>query len=712
MTPPTDPRPIEPKAKTAALAESDDPYPVAFDSQLGLKQLIAAVRKSDPGGFALGMAPILGYDLPPRVYEALHSAVLNAEIQSPTIELVADDTETALYDATSGTIRLQRNFLSRAIGNPEFRWTLMGSLLLAFSHHLSTILRNDLVPQLTDAQSPISPDLVLEDGPLYSVAMAQMALPKRDDVRIGTYTLANGDSASIRTSYRGAIERISLQRIEVALPQSLTDPAGPSARFEAGPGGSGHHTHESIESHMVSIGFSETEMQAITFGNWMRDHSQLVDPKLVRAKDTPRNFPSVLSRQTLTQIVDVLAARKFSDVRQNNSSDYSVTNEKLGVYRPSEHIDNPKVLTVPTVDPITRDPDFEPWVLTGDPLLEVDYATSMKRYIHRSEETMREDLIAAMSLGRTEAGLRKLGAGLHILEDFFAHSNFVELCLIKHGYDVLPWTAPANCINRLPLVTGTFGAADAFASIAGTIAGLLKPNFDWQFTPTTPGYRSDSEKMMLILLKESGRWDMYEAFSTYLKLRDEWAATPVSGWVELYRWITSIPARLVGNAFNAMFRAVVTLIGDSVGSIQTLLGADPHTDSTIDPTHSQLAKDHADHPLHGLAAGLASIAANQVATSMVRRWEDGPHAPHPAVIATSFFIHPEDGHSSLDEYVKNWAAANPHLIRRAASKSTMDHTHLKLQHIGRLSFQQFVRESQLTLGYLAEHFVALFKRLF
>lgn len=62
--------------------------------------------------------------------------------------------------------------------------------------------------------------------------------------------------------------------------------------------------------------------------------------------------------------------------------------------------------------------------------------------------------------------LRCLGQGLHCLEDFAAHTNYVELSLREMGYHaVFPHTGTATQMNlqgRLvfPLVTGTFGAVD------------------------------------------------------------------------------------------------------------------------------------------------------------------------------------------------------------------------------------------------------------
>jgi Heterokaryon incompatibility protein Het-C len=69
--------------------------------------------------------------------------------------------------------------------------------------------------------------------------------------------------------------------------------------------------------------------------------------------------------------------------------------------------------------------------------------------------------------------LRCLGQGLHTLEDFGAHTNYVELALIEMGYrNVFPHVGTNTMINLhgkhvYPLVTGTFGMVDFYHSVLG-----------------------------------------------------------------------------------------------------------------------------------------------------------------------------------------------------------------------------------------------------
>ncbi|KAI5298543.1 hypothetical protein KEM56_003967, partial [Ascosphaera pollenicola] len=66
-----------------------------------------------------------------------------------------------------------------------------------------------------------------------------------------------------------------------------------------------------------------------------------------------------------------------------------------------------------------------------------------------------------------------MGQGLHTLEDFSAHSNYIELTLRQMGYmNVFPHTGVKSAITLrgkkvFPLVTGSFGGVDFFHSVIG-----------------------------------------------------------------------------------------------------------------------------------------------------------------------------------------------------------------------------------------------------
>lgn len=461
---------------------------------------------------------------------------------------------------------------------------------------------------------------------------------------------------------------------EVEIDVDVFDPGQPvSAKFEAGKGDTHKETHSSIEAVLEYAGFLPREVRAIYFGNWLRDYSQLLDPKIVRAAHMPENFPDVLSRQALTKIVDVLAVREFTDLMVHYRERFRVTSDRLGVYRPSEHIDNPKTITAPSFDPTDRDVDFEPWVLAEDERLEVDPETSMKRYLERSANVMIAELGTAVLAGKHSTdGLRALGSALHILEDFFAHSNFVELSLIKVGHkDVLPWTSKADCKHGLPLVTGMFGSADMIASLAAPLGKILFSIKETGFTPIQAGKRDDRDQIILILLNELPDKDSLKAYELFLSARDKWADLPFSEYVEAVNHYLAWPGRLAGNAFATVMQSLFMMLGNSIGNAQTRFDDDPNTSGSTDPSHSQLAKDHGEHPLHGLAALLARTAVLNIGENILKAWRHAPGTIDVAQIAAGYFKHPMDSEWQ-DDIVKQWAAANPFSVKQAASKNALE----------------------------------------
>lgn len=461
-------------------------------------------------------------------------------------------------------------------------------------------------------------------------------------------------------------------------------------KWEAGAGDADKFTHSSIEAVLADVGFRAIEIRAIYYGNWLRDYSQLLDPKIVRAINMPKDFPNVLSREALTRLVDVLAVKEFSDLMYHYREEFRVTPERLGVYRPSEHIDNPKVVDPSPADPRSRDADFEPWVLPGDPLLEVDPETSMKRYIHRSADVMKAELDKALQAGlESTDALRAFGSALHILEDFFAHSNFVELSLIKIGYtQVLPWTALAECKHGIPLVTGMFGSTDVIASLAAPLGKILFSIKNTEFAAIQAGERNERDQIIQILLSEHPDEDYRNAYEKFLVLRDKWAELPGSDPIEKVLWHMRAPGVIVGNAIGSVMQGMLKVLGNSIGDGQTLSGQDPHFTGSTDPSHSQLAKDHAEHPLHGLGALLAQEAVRRVGQAMHDQWLAKPGHADAKQVATDFFTNPWDS-SWQDELVAKWANGHPHLVKRAANKTAMEYHAAQLREASLRQLEQF-----------------------
>ncbi|KAF3385170.1 hypothetical protein F1880_002847 [Penicillium rolfsii] len=241
--------------------------------------------------------------------------------------------------------------------------------------------------------------------------------------------------------------------------------------------------HGDIEDMLKTITFiaghkwTSTMIKRVYFGNWLRDYSQAMDVGSLKN----------LQADTIRILVWVLSFLTFGYA----TGEFEVTSERLGVYRPEEHIDNPKDYA-DNEDARQFDERLRGPIRQVE--LDIDPETGMKNYIANergdwatSSAFVKFSLSRSIHYGRmyTNGGhhkgkeedlceaLRCLGQGLHTLEDFAAHSNYIELALREMGFhNVFPHTGTATQINLrghhvFPLVTGTFGMVDFFHSVLG-----------------------------------------------------------------------------------------------------------------------------------------------------------------------------------------------------------------------------------------------------
>ena len=168
------------------------------------------------------------------------------------------------------------------------------------------------------------------------------------------------------------------------------------------------------------------------------------------------------------------------------TAEFEVTRDRLGCYRPEEHIDNPKDyadnIDARQYDRRLRGPVDERRELSVDPRTGLkNYIASEDQGIATSAGLVRDLFGKCIELGRRYGqnenkadlyeALRLLGTGCHCLEDFAAHSNYTELALIELGErDTFPHVGRRTQINLqgahqgsvFPIVTGTFGGKSLF----------------------------------------------------------------------------------------------------------------------------------------------------------------------------------------------------------------------------------------------------------
>lgn len=174
------------------------------------------------------------------------------------------------------------------------------------------------------------------------------------------------------------------------------------------------------------------------------------------------------------------------------TGEFEVTSERLGCYRPEEHIDNPKDYAE------NQDARQYHRALRGpvdeERELAIDERTGLKAYIASedfgittSAGLVRNLFGRAIDLGRRYdqtrdkadkyEALRLLGTACHCLEDYSAHSNYTELALIELGESVVfphvgrdtEMRIPGVRHRVYPIVTGTFGGVDFLHSVCGEV---------------------------------------------------------------------------------------------------------------------------------------------------------------------------------------------------------------------------------------------------
>ncbi|KAJ2906283.1 hypothetical protein MKZ38_002362 [Zalerion maritima] len=240
--------------------------------------------------------------------------------------------------------------------------------------------------------------------------------------------------------------------------------------------------HGDIEDILSTIAFIKGKkwtsmlIKRVYFGNWLRDYSQAVDIGSLKGANA----------ETIRILVWVLSFMAHGYA----TAEFEVTKERLGVYRPEEHIDNPlgygEGVDARELDSRLRGP-------VNPVEVEVDMRTGMKNYIANERNQygyatsagyLRFSLSRCIYYGREYIhngkreedlceALRCLGQALHCLEDFPAHSNYCEHALRELGYqDVFTHCGRESKVylrgkHVYPIVTGTFGEVDFLHSVLG-----------------------------------------------------------------------------------------------------------------------------------------------------------------------------------------------------------------------------------------------------
>jgi hypothetical protein len=492
--------------------------------------------------------------------------------------------------------------------------------------------------------------------------------------------------------------------------------SGPSSpktiqRFLAGEAGD-LEAHGGIEEGgLEQAGLSHDEAREAYSGNWLRDFSQIPDE-------------SAPNDDAMLEIVRILYTGEFG---------HAPGDSEIGRYLASEHVDNPEgggsaenphPDADPKIDAKTRaahqadrvralSPSQKAWFkeeqtekFRNDIRAKAD-ASGLPAYIEVAKEHVRRQVSEAAALGRNQRGLAALGNGLHAVEDYFAHSNFVEVALAElkregevgetnpkvratKGYVGIddPANLGSDKFERPQIVTGTsaHGAGDTVGRWEALKRDLRNHEFRQYFLRgAVLRYGRDAGTTLIggILGGVIGAAGSIGGIVTGAargaaagwRGAHHWWSKPLaalgglglgalkglaSGAASGFKTGMKIGGRIGGTApgrwFNRLIGfglapAVATVVASILAAITAggpIFGlTETHAKSAIAkgtratvtegkaplPSHSQIAKDDIDHPLHAAAATLARVADREIGRQMIKVWASQGDARKDALAA-------------------------------------------------------------------------------
>jgi hypothetical protein len=720
--------------------------PTTITSQFALDQIFLWVDEISEVSFISMMVPIFGLDIPKDAYQTLYDNCKNKSLLPPEYVISDEglDNHWAGFNKITKAITFSPAFIDKIakakVNNSQAPIAILFTTLLEeFGHYLDDLLRN--------VYSTTGGDALYDEGAIFAYSLVHFDLVNQTELALAEMEHP-GYQGAIEFDWQDAIGAVEeYASVEEQINDSKTD------YFEFFGAGMGNkndahsHGHQSIELILSEVGFDRnTELPYIYLGNWLRDFSQIIDPAIVslpanasseaiKSKEalTPdflEHFSNGYSRDYLTRLIGYLAIKSFmedildkhsinpEELSQNTLQDINATEaqkelidhieslivksdinkakEVVGGYRWQEHMDNP---TSPpgldtSVDASLINPVFNPQASSKD--LSVNPNTGMRYHIESSIEYLEERFKMAMNAGPTKEGLRYFGEGLHLLEDYYAHSNFIEVGLIQMGHKkVIPWVTltPAMKAGQelIPITTGLFGSTDVLGSLLPKVAAMI-PHEVPPYEGAKRGVRTPTDQILLLAFEEKSKQQalsnsdipsnkqgkenspiLKNDYQEYLELRDQWADTKEDNpklKAALEAKHDGLNTALV--ILNMPLSIGATVVGENIGSAQTLNQEITGEKLGTNPSHSQLAKDHDHHHLHDLAAQLAMIAVRDAGKAMKAYWK-GNKTSDPVLVAKKYIVHPKNMPIIIEEYIKKWSTNNLARIVRSESKTDAGH---------------------------------------
>lgn len=724
-----------------------------LESTYGHEQLAGLAKQLDELPFMFFMIGVFGEEIEASALSKLYRGLSDTSIKAPEIVVtkVPAKGRKANYSNDKKKILVWEHFIDLAVKDNDARAELMSALVEEYGHHIDNLLRTELA---TNGKKDTD---YIDEGAKFTYALFNFDIFKETQLCFAKAQTPNFtgdliiDFSELHTQVK---EYVNEDKQYDANPNE--DEEGFGAGFEAGMHGG--IEKEALQEMVRGKKLTEFEVKQIYYGNWLRDFSQLVLESTVRLEKPDidkikqsgikhlnsllKSNPYKISHEGWVKLLEILAAKEFvfgSDKFTNNYQDHvkifrknygSLTKDILGIYRPEEHIDNPKGLEDFSSLSISFQYEHSKGNFTTKKLYAGETPKALlvnelnvKNYIATkgdadpqrptSDAYMFQQLKMAVQYGRNKDGFRHLGAAFHVLEDFFSHTNFVELSLIKAGsllvdqnknsvlgkelLLVYPWVEGKKGADysTIPLITGKFLLDDTMASVLPKAGDKMFPVGIQDYVQRKPGDRTFQDAFILTTLEDlsTGQQsdgleqdpiymgmktsEILNMYKNYLALIDTKAAA-----VEYTGWL----GRTIDRGLSYMGDCLTTfnnigynlLLGSTGDDIKVEQTENSNKNYGTDPTHTQVAKDAVNHPLNPLASELAKIAVKDVATRILDIWKTGSDPTGEQLakyVINTYTLHPVYQVTDwANETVNYWAKnSNIEVIKRLQSATIYEH---------------------------------------
>lgn len=739
-----------------------------LQSSFAHEHLIKTAKELSEMAFIVLMLQIFGEDIEIEAIGRLYRDLCDGKVEPPKIIVTQNYIKNykANYSNKTKKILVNKSFLEKAIENNDVRAQLMVALLEEYGHHIDNLLRTEYA---TNGKKDKD---IIDEGAKFSYYFLTIDFAKVQDLE---FAVTETPLYSGKLILDLSKENRDLSRYVDETQQYDDDPNEDDIEnfgfgFEAG-------THGGIEMEVLNKEelFSYSEVLQIYYGNWLRDVSQVLVPftirftKAVREKIENHNATTQgriqhikatnttkISHQGWVELIELFAAKEFiyhkgqgaktqnylPHIREFRQTYGQLTKDILGVYRPEEHIDNPRGLTK-EVDEVYQETQIKREVPGGYEDISFYIGETpdcfrinqfgQKYYIYRDTEDaqaklgikevvkpdplrpssdtyLSNQLKLAVIKGKNRDGFRHFGAALHVLEDYFSHTNFVELSLCKLGWaenspfpnlkKVYPWVEGRQRTDyrTIPIVTGKFLLDDTCASVIPKIGDLLVPIGISPYEVMKPGERTFAQQAIYTLLADLAKGqkedptqnqeaylgmdsvELFKLYKNYLELLDKYRELQnnegVMGWgLRTIGKIAKYMADIITSFSNIAFNLLIESVDDNIKEAQTHITNKHYGE---DPTHTQLGKDAHEHPLNGLAAELAKIAIADVGQRMKDIWDGKVSDPGGSKIAiyvlNTYSRHPKSV-TWMEKKIEEWANRNKNSLEKLYHPTVVEHTH-------------------------------------